>query len=520
MQLACAIATLQPRDTGPTETAVAVVDQFDERGERHVASVGSVRTNAVARANQRVVTETPLQWCVAVLYIVRVTSSLTRRQFLAAALATTTPFVLPRAQSGRPVPPLRGSLVSRWGTDPFSLGSYATLRPGGTWDDHSTATRVARGRFVLAGEAFDPRHPGTVQGAMANGRSRAAALSSAGVLQPGDHVAVVGAGVAGLSAAQYLRHAGYRVTVLEGRGRVGGRVWTDRTHGVPLEYGAAWVHGLTGNPLTTLVRDLGLTLVPTNYDDAVVVTVEGDVVSPSAVQSRQASVWRAVAKAQRVGDDSWSLAKGLAAVGYPTTPLASWALVTEIVQEYADDASNLSLAWFNNDGALTGGDAMVAGGFDQVPRALARGLNVQLAAAVSAVRAVGHALTITTTTGNLAADGVVLTVPVGVLHAGTCAIDWSGLGALAQRQALDSFAMGDLERVVLLYEEAFWAHKQVFGIVGTPQGRFAEGYDLSPVVGRPALEFFSAGAAARSLSASDATVVAESRVVAGVLPRR
>jgi hypothetical protein len=80
--------------------------------------------------------------------------------------------------------------------------------------------------------------------------------------------------------------------------------------------------------------------------------------------------------------------------------------------------------------------------------------------------------------------------------------------------------MGDLERVVLLYEEAFWAHKQVFGIVGTPQGRFAEGYDLSPVVGRPALEFFSAGAAARSLSASDATVVAESRVVAGVLPRR
>jgi electron transfer flavoprotein alpha/beta subunit len=39
---------------------------------------------------------------------------------------------------------------------------------------------------------------------------------------------------------------------------------------------------------------------------------------------------------------------------------------------------------------------MVAGGFDQVPRALARGLNVQLAAAVSAVRAVGHALTIST----------------------------------------------------------------------------------------------------------------------------
>ena len=117
-------------------------------------------------------------------------------------------------------------------------------------------------------------------------------------------------------------------------------------------------------------------------------------------------------------------------------------------------------------------------------------------------------------------DGVVLTVPVGVLHAGTCAVDWAGLGALAQRRALDSFAMGDLERVALLYDQAFWARQQVFGIVGTPRGRFAEAYDLSKVIGRPAIEFFSAGAAARSLPTSDAAVVAEASALAAILPRR
>ena len=95
---------------------------------------------------------------------------------------------------------------------------------------------------MLAGEAFDLRHPGTVHGAIANGRNGAVALASAGTLRPGDHVAVVGAGVAGLSAANYLQHAGYRVTVLEGRSRVGGRIWTDRTHGVPLEYGACLLY--------------------------------------------------------------------------------------------------------------------------------------------------------------------------------------------------------------------------------------------------------------------------------------
>jgi monoamine oxidase len=44
----------------------------------------------------------------------------------------------------------------------------------------------------------------------------------------GTRVVVLGGGVAGLSAAHELRKAGYRVTVLEARDRVGGRNWTIR----------------------------------------------------------------------------------------------------------------------------------------------------------------------------------------------------------------------------------------------------------------------------------------------------
>src|SRR5512146_388585 len=44
----------------------------------------------------------------------------------------------------------------------------------------------------------------------------------------GRSVVVLGAGIAGLVSAYELQQAGYRVTVLEARDRVGGRVWTIR----------------------------------------------------------------------------------------------------------------------------------------------------------------------------------------------------------------------------------------------------------------------------------------------------
>ena len=56
-------------------------------------------------------------------------------------------------------------------------------------------------------------------------------------------IAVVGAGVAGLSCARALADAGRPVTVLERARGVGGRCTTRRLEGVPLDMGAAFLHG-------------------------------------------------------------------------------------------------------------------------------------------------------------------------------------------------------------------------------------------------------------------------------------
>ena len=65
-------------------------------------------------------------------------------------------------------------------------------------------------------------------------------------------VAVAGAGLAGLSAADELQRAGADVVVLEARDRVGGRVWSRRLdNGAVVEMGAEFIL-----PQNTVMREL------------------------------------------------------------------------------------------------------------------------------------------------------------------------------------------------------------------------------------------------------------------------
>eukprot|EP00178_Gracilaria_changii_P001413 TRINITY_DN119_c0_g1_i10.p1 TRINITY_DN119_c0_g1~~TRINITY_DN119_c0_g1_i10.p1 ORF type:complete len:1408 (-),score=201.62 TRINITY_DN119_c0_g1_i10:633-4856(-) len=80
-------------------------------------------------------------------------------------------------------------------------------------------------------------------------------------------VIVVGAGIAGIAAARALTDRGFKVTVLEGRGRIGGRIATDWSSGFPVDLGAAYIHGAYGNPLSEIARDAELsTFAPKDVD--------------------------------------------------------------------------------------------------------------------------------------------------------------------------------------------------------------------------------------------------------------
>src|SRR6267143_1795063 len=69
-------------------------------------------------------------------------------------------------------------------------------------------------------------------------------------------VIVIGAGAAGLAAADELAHAGRPVLVLEARSRIGGRCWTRHFPGLsaPVELGAEFIHGRPPATLALLQR--------------------------------------------------------------------------------------------------------------------------------------------------------------------------------------------------------------------------------------------------------------------------
>ncbi len=73
-------------------------------------------------------------------------------------------------------------------------------------------------------------------------------------------VVVIGAGAAGVAAARRLAAARVPTVVLEARSRVGGRAWTLRGAGQPLDLGCGWLHSADENEWASVAATVGFTL--------------------------------------------------------------------------------------------------------------------------------------------------------------------------------------------------------------------------------------------------------------------
>ncbi|SHK71820.1 flavin monoamine oxidase family protein [Rhodothermus profundi] len=326
-------------------------------------------------------------------------------------------------------------------------------------------------------------------------------------------VVVVGAGAAGLAAAEMLGRAGRTVLLVEARNRIGGRIytWRDSIFPIPVELGAEFVHGRPAVTLRLLRQGgIGLMQVPETHG----LFLEGRVQAIDLVRTL-----RPLLEQLPPPEAPDSAFAAFLEQALPQEQTATRALARIVAESFeAADPEQLSLQALAEDWRVRANEAAdypqfrPVGGYDRLVETLYRRLNltrvrVHLQTVVTGVRwEPGRVEVHAQQLGQprvFQARALILTVPLPLLQGDqTPALHVDPPLPEPWRNALAQLEMGAAVRVNLCFREAFWethAALRELAFIHAPDERFTTIWQPLPLR-VPVLLAWAGGPAARRLA--------------------
>ena len=324
-------------------------------------------------------------------------------------------------------------------------------------------------------------------------------------IQPHSTVVVIGAGASGIAASEKLLDTGYKVVLIEARDRMGGRASTRLVGSIPFDAGASWLTESQVNYLRTTADSSGVKLYPTDFNRALVqykgVNVPVDLTEfMTAVERRLTLPYMKLHIREFFG-----FRKTLPSMASILNPLlkkygAEAAYAREVL--IANEATNLdrtSIATLLSGNDSTGDDGrdplptddvMINGGMQAFVISLAKKVKPSLGEAVDAIIRTEIGVSVQTTRRRINADAVIVTVPLGLLKAGTIQFD-PGL-PIEHKAAIDRLGFGILKKTCLVYPDSNWAKENhLVGLYDSPYFNFI--VNVAAIAGQPMIMALSAG---------------------------
>ena len=274
--------------------------------------------------------------------------------------------------------------------------------------------------------------------------------------QAGDKtVIVIGAGISGLAAAKKLKDVGFNVTVIESQDKVGGRLRTNRSLGLAFDEGASWIHGIDGNPITSLAQQAGMQTFETKDDSRKSYDLGGIVRSSTDYDNAEDELYVILDSMMNQGSATESFQNVFNNL-YPSKAndrLWKFLLSTYVTFD-CGDLDKLSSLLYNEGEEFDGAETIATNGYDTIANFLAGGLEIKLNQRVSSIDYSGDKINVSHG-GNISeADYVIVTVPLGVLKAN--AIQFIPALPTVKQNAIQKLGMNCVNKFLLTWDTAFW----------------------------------------------------------------